>query len=91
MKNIFIGISIFLFVYFLYLILISYFPSLSIVGITVIGQLLTLPLVLLLLFSFIFSIIKIFNAKKEKAYKYVCFLNTLTIIMLIIITIIQIQ
>lgn len=91
MKNIFIGISIFLFVYFLYLILISYFPSISIVGITVIGQLLTLPLVLLLLFSFIFSIIKIFNAKIEKAYKYVFFLNTLTIIMLIIITIIQIQ
>lgn len=85
-------ISIFALAYFSYLVYISYYPPTKYVNeIQFFGELLTLPLLGAVLFSFSFSIINIIRNKARGKYAIVFIVNTLLIVFLIYVTYIQMK
>lgn len=77
-------------VYFSYLVYISYFPPNSTDMIQFIGELLTIPMLIFLLFSFFYSIAQVFKKVALKQYLLVFIVNTITLLLLLVITLIQI-
>lgn len=55
------------------------------------GELLTIPVLLFILFSFFFSLIQLIRTKDAKRYLVLFIINTVTILFLVIITIIDLN
>lgn len=84
----FLVASIFSFCYFVFLVWMSYHPLNNETMIDIVrffGELLTIPLILFLLFMFIFSLIKVI--KKENNYRLIFVINLITIVILVLTTI----
>lgn len=85
-------IGLFSLAYFIFLIYLSYFPLKTGEGfIQFTGELITIPLLLIMLFSFAFSIFKIFKGDKSKAYVLIFTINLISILLLAYITYLQIR
>lgn len=82
-------VSIFSFLYFMFLIYISYFPPLKMDIIRVFGELITLPLLIIVFFSFVYGLVKMLKKVNVNFYVPIFVLNFCTIIFLTIITFIQ--
>lgn len=80
--------GLFSLVYFLLLAYSSYALSASSGLLQFLGELLTIPLFLILLFSFFYSSVKFLKAK-EKNYKSVFIINSITLAFIIAITFVQ--
>jgi|SRR5690606_13855011 len=90
LSKILLIISIFAFFYFLFLIFISYYPVVTGAGfMQILGELLTIPLLLILLGSFVFSLIKIVKNENRKGYSIIFCINLITIVLLTYFTYIQ--
>lgn len=90
LRKILLIFSIFSFFYFLSLIYISYYPAVVGVGfIQILGELLTIPLMVILLCSFVISLIKIFKNENRKGFISVFCVNLITVVLLTYFTYIQ--
>lgn len=90
-KKLLLFIGLFSLGYFMFLIYLSYFPLKTGVGfIQFTGELITIPLVLIMLFAFGFSIFKMFKGDKVEAYLLIFSINLISILLLAYITYIQI-
>jgi hypothetical protein len=82
-------VSLFSLAYFIYLVYIFYYPPTDgyvIHAIQFIGELITIPLLLVTVFNFIFSLYKIIKEIEVKKYLIVFILNTATIVFLGVVT-----
>lgn len=80
----FLAGSIFSFCYFVFLLLINYHSlnnEIMVGSVSFFGELLTIPLILFLLFMFIFSLIKVI--KKDNSFRLIFIINLITIVLLI--------
>lgn len=80
----FLAGSIFCFCYFVFLLLINYHSlnnEIMVGSVSFFGELLTIPLILFLLFMFIFSLIKVI--KKDNSFRLIFIINLITIVLLI--------
>lgn len=73
-------------IYFIWMIYISYYPPESTQAIQIIGEIITLPLLLFTLFGLVYSLIMLFRKKELKYYLIVFLLNLLTFLLLVYIT-----
>lgn len=78
--------SFFSFIYFIYLVYISYYPPVNkgiIQIVRFVGELLTIPLLLFLIFSFFYSLIKLFKKQQTKIFATIFIINLFTLIFFI--------
>lgn len=76
--------------YFILLAILSYYPIEN-TSIGVIGEMITIPLLLFLIFSFGYSIYKFIKKKSDKTIISIFILSSLTILFLLILTTLQMR
>lgn len=89
-SKILLSVSVASFIYFCYLIFISYYPDRAYVNLKVLGvfiELLTIPLFLAVLFCFVFSIVKLIQKSDTKVFLAVFLINLVTLSAIVIRTI----
>lgn len=77
--------------YFTYLVYISYFPIQDGGVIRVIGELLTIPLLLGVFVGFVYSLVQLVKRKEPGHHLLILAINSITLIFLIIVTVIQLK
>ena len=82
--------GIFSLIYFIILIVLSYY-QVEIQLVNIIGEMITIPLLLFLLFSLVYSIINVVKGVRSKLIFSILSLSTITIILLIVVTIVQLD
>ena len=83
-RNIFLSLSLIIFLYFSFLVYVSSYTTTESVALGVVVELFTIPLLLLLLASFIISILQFVKKRFRTSYALIGLLNIVTIVMLII-------
>lgn len=83
-RNIFLTLSLIIFLYFSFLVYVSSYTTTESVTLGVVVELFTIPLLLLLLASFIISILQFVKKRFRTSYALIGLLNIVTIVMLII-------
>jgi len=84
-------LSLLALLYFIFLIYVSYNPPESDMLIGIARELFTIPMLLLLLFSFCYSLYQIFKKENTGFYLKIFILNFITVALLVIVTIAQLN
>ncbi|RKE92333.1 hypothetical protein BXY80_2252 [Ichthyenterobacterium magnum] len=90
-QKILLYLSLFSLVYFILIVYWSYSPPNSTNTIRFIGELLTIPMLMLIIFNFIYALFQILKKRKTKIFITILALNLVSIVFLIIVTINQLN